>query len=126
MINISQDSVFNLRPIQVSDVRPEIPAMLVPGEQIAAAFKTVRDQLVFTNRRIISVDVQGLTGSRKSYTSLPYSKIQFYSIQTPGLLEIMSDSELEIMFSNGFTAHFEIKGGCDIIKLGQLISEFIL
>ncbi|MBR4630278.1 MAG: PH domain-containing protein [Treponema sp.] len=126
MINISKDSVFNLKPIDISEVRPEIPALLVSGEEIVMAFKTVRDQLVFTNKRIISVDVQGFTGTRKSYTTLPYSKIQFYAVQTPGLLELVPDSELEIVFTNGFVAHFEIKGSCDIIKICRVISEFIL
>jgi len=60
------------------------------------AFKTVRDQFVFTNKRIISIDVQGITGRRKSFTSLPYSKIQFFAIQTPGFAEIVPDSELVI------------------------------
>ncbi|MBR6913296.1 MAG: PH domain-containing protein [Treponema sp.] len=126
MINISKDSIFNLKPIDISEVRPEISALIVSGEEIVMAFKTVRDQLVFTNKRIISVDVQGFTGTRKSYTTLPYSKIQFYAVQTPGLLELVPDSELEIVFTNGFVAHFEIKGSCDIIKICRVISEFIL
>ena len=126
MINISKDSVFNLKPIPISDVRGEIPALLIPGEQIVAAFRTVRDQLVFTDKRIISVDVQGLTGKRKSYTSLPYTKVQFYSVQTPGLLELVADSELELMFTNGFTASFEIKGNFDILGLCKVISQFVL
>ncbi|BDC96726.1 MULTISPECIES: PH domain-containing protein [Treponema] len=126
MINISNDSVFNLKPIPLSDVRGELPAMLIPGEQIVAAFRTVRDQLLFTDKRIISVDVQGLTGKRKSYTSLPYSKVQFYTVQTPGLLELVADSELELMFTNGFTAKFEIKGNFDILGLCKVISQFVL
>ncbi|MCH5291527.1 MAG: PH domain-containing protein [Treponema sp.] len=126
MINISKDSVFNLKPIPLSDVRSEVSALLIDGEKTVAAFKTVRDQLVFTNKRIISVDVQGFTGKRKSYSSLPYSKVQFYSVQTPGFAELVPDAELELMFSNGFTAHFEIRGDCNIIQLGKIISEFVL
>lgn len=126
MINISKDSVFNLKPIDLSEVRAEVNALLIEGEQAVAAFRTVRDQLIFTNKRIISVDVQGITGRRKSYSSLPYSKVQFYGIQTPGLIELVPDSELELVFSNGFTAHFEIKGNCNILEIGRMISEFVL
>lgn len=95
-------------------------------ETIVQAFKTVRDQLIFTNKRIIAVDVQGITGKRKSYSSMPYSKVQFFSIQTPGFVELVPDSELFLMFSNGFTAKFEFKGGVDIGQIGRMISEFVL
>lgn len=126
MINISKNSNFNLKPIELSAVREEVNNLLIDGEEAVAAFKAVRDQLIFTNRRIISVDVQGITGKRKEYSSLPYSKVQFYSIQTPGFAEIVQDSELELVFANGFKASFEIKGNCDILKIGKMISHFIL
>ena len=84
------------------------------------------DQLVFTNRRIIAIDVQGITGKRKSFSSMPYSKVQFFSIQTPGFAEIIPDAELHLMFSNGFTAKFEFKGNVDIGQIGRMISEYVL
>ncbi len=90
------------------------------------AFQTVRDQVVFTNKRIISIDVQGITGKKKSFSSLPYSKIQYFSIQTPGFAELFPDSELFIMFSNTFTARFEFRGNVDIGLIGRMISEFVL
>lgn len=90
------------------------------------AFQTVRDQLVFTNKRIISIDVQGLTGKRKSFGSMPYSKVQYFSVQTPGFVEIFPDSELFLMFTNGFTAKFEFKGNVDIGFIGRMISQYVL
>ena len=75
--------------------------------------------LVFTNKRIISIDVQGLTGLKKSFAIMPYSKVQFFTIQTPGFAELVSDSELYLMFSNGFTAKFEFRGSVDIGALGR-------
>ena len=125
-INFNQNSVFNLKPIEIESVRQEISGMLTSTEIIAAAFKTVRDQLIFTNKRIISVDVQGFTGARKSYGSMPYKNIQYFEIQTKGFLEIFPDSELYIMFSNGATSTFEFKGSVDIGKIGRLIAEYTL
>lgn len=58
MISFNKDSAWDLKPIPVSDVRGEVNGLLIDGEEIAAAFKTVRDQLIFTNKRVISVDVQ--------------------------------------------------------------------
>ena len=126
MINFNQDSVWNLKPINGNDVRQEVNGLLIQGEEIIAAFKTVRDQLVFTNKRIISIDVQGITGKRKSFSSMPYSKVKFFTIQTPGFAELFSDSELVITFSNGFVATFEFKGNVDIGEIGRNISEFVL
>ncbi len=126
MISFNKNSVFNLKPIALSDVREEVVGLFVEGEEGVCAFKTVRDQLVFTNKRIISIDVQGLTGKRKSYSSMPYSKIAFFAIQTPGFIEIVPDSELVIQFISGFTVTFEFKGNVDIGKIGQMISAYVL
>ena len=125
-INFNQSSVFNLKPIPVESIRNDVTGLLIEGEGPVMAFQTVRDQLVFTNKRIISIDVQGITGKRKSYGSMPYSKIQYFEIQTPGFVEIVPDSELFIMFTNGFTAKFEFKGSVDIGYLGRIISSYVL
>lgn len=126
MINFNKDSAWDLKPINISEVRDEVTGLLTNGEEIVAAFKTIRDQLIFTNKRVISVDVQGITGKKKSFGSMPYSKVQFFSIQTPGFAELVPDSELFLMFSSGFTAKFEFKGQVDIGQIGRMISEYVL
>lgn len=125
-ISFNRESVFNLSPMPLAEVRDEVNGLLLDGEEMICAFRTMRDQMIFTNKRIISVDVQGLTGKRKSFSSLPYSKIQFFTIQTPGFAEIVPDSELYLVFANGFTAKFEFKGNVDIGKIGRMISGFVL
>ena len=125
-VNFNQNSVFNLKPISNDSVRNEVTGLLINGEEIIYAFQTIRDQLVFTNKRIISIDVQGVTGKRKSFATMPYSKIQYFAIQTSGFVEIFPDSELFLVFSNGFTAKFEFKGQVDIGKIGRMISEYVL
>ena len=125
-VNFNQDSVFNLKPISNDEVRGEVDGLLIADEKVEFAFKTIRDQLVFTNKRLISIDVQGITGKRKSFATMPYSKIQYFSIQTPGFMELFPDSELFVMFTNGFTAKFEFKGAVDIGKIGRMLSEYVL
>lgn len=115
-----------MKPINVEDVRKEVTGLLVKDESVVMAFKTIRDQLIFTDKRIIAIDVQGLTGKRKQFTTMPYSKIQYFAIQTPGFMEIIPDSELSVMFNNGYVATFEFKGGVDIGLIGRIISEFVL
>lgn len=125
-ISFNTNSAFNLKPINIEAVRDEVNGLLIDGEKIEFAFQTVRDQLLFTNKRIIAIDVQGITGKRKSFATMPYSKIQYFSIQTPGFMEMFPDSELFVMFSNGFTAKFEFKGAVDIGKIGRMLSEYVL
>lgn len=125
-INFNEDSVWNLRAIKPESVRADVNGLLIGGETIVSAFQTVRDQLVFTNKRIIAIDVQGVTGKRKSFTTLPYSKVQFFIIQTPGFMELFSDTELLLMFSNGFTAKFEFRGSVDIGQISRVISQYAL
>ena len=77
MISFNKDSAWDLKPIPVSDVRGEVNGLLIDGEEIAAAFKTVRDQLIFTNKRVISVDVQGLQESASPSALCPIRKCSF-------------------------------------------------
>lgn len=125
-INFNANSTLNLKPIKLADLNEEVSGLLIDGEVTIAAFQTVRDQLVFTNKRVISIDVQGLSGTRVAYSSLPYSRIQYFTIQTVGLNEIVPDSELSLTFTNGFTARFEFKGDVDIGRIGRLLSKFVL
>lgn len=126
MVNFSNNAVFNLSPIKDEQVQENVKNLFVSGETIIGAYKTIRDQVVFTNKRIITIDVQGITGKRKDYSTLPYSKIQYFSVQTPGFAELVPDCEMELYFTNGFVAKFEFKGNCNIIALGQIISSYIL
>ena len=125
-VNFNKDNVFNLKQISNDSVRSEVQSLFVPNEEIVMAFQTVRDQLVFTNKRIIAIDVQGVTGKRKSFCTMPYSKVHYFTIQTTGFMEIFPDSELYIVFSNNFTATFEFKGRVDIAEIGRIISTFVL
>ena len=122
---IRLDSNFlNLKSIDVKEVREEIPELLVEKERIISAFKTVRDQVVFTNKRIFVINVQGITGKKVSYFTYPYSKIQYYGIETAGLIDI--DSELVLKFNDGTTLQFDFRSSVNIKEINQILSEHIL
>ena len=80
----------------------------------------MRDYVVFTNKRVISVNVQGLTGKKKDFTSLPYSKVQAFSIETAGHFDL--DSELQLVFSSLGTVIFEFTGASNVKAIAQLIA----
>lgn len=87
MFNFS-NSVFKLRSISESDVIKDIRTFMLPDENIVSAFQSGRDQVVFTDKRIIALDVKGITGSRKEFSTLPYSKIVHFTVQTPGFFRV--------------------------------------
>lgn len=117
-------NIMNLKEISLRDVRPEIPTLLVGGENMVMAFQTVRDQVVFTDKRIFVVNVQGITGKKVSYFSYPYSKVQYFGIETAGVLDI--DSEIIFAFSNGARLQFDFKSKVDISKISMMVSNYIL
>lgn len=125
-INFQKGGVYKLKASSTEEAKILVQGFMVSGEEVICAFQTIRDKIIFTNKRIISVDVQGVTGRRKSYASMPYSRIQYYSVQTPGFIEVYPDSELFLMFSDNFTATFEFKDNVDMGMIARIISEYVL
>ncbi len=126
MIDFSKGGAFDLRKVPNSQILGDVTGLFINGEQLIGVYQSVRDQVVFTNKRIITIDVKGLTGKRKEFFTLPYSKIQYFGIQTPGLVELIPDTELTMVFANGMKADFEFKGSSDIMEIGRAISYFAL
>ncbi len=124
MIDFQKSVLFKLIPIKKEEILDPINKFLIENEEILSVFKTLRDQLVFTNKRIIAANVQGLSGKKIDYTSIPYSKIQTFSVETAGVLDL--DCELEIYISSIGKIRFEIKGGFDIVTFNKVISKYVL
>ncbi|SHN52010.1 PH domain-containing protein [Geodermatophilus obscurus] len=123
MIDFSNGSVFELDPASPQELGPEVAPLLVPGEQVAACFEAVRDFVVFTDKRLITVDVRGTTGRRRDFTSLPYSKVQAFSIETAGTFDL--DAERDLWVSGLGKVRLEFEGDADIRGLGQVIAGFV-
>jgi hypothetical protein len=124
MIDFKNSSFFKLKQVNDGEGSKLISTMLVEGEEVFADFVAVRDRVVFTNKRVISINVQGLTGKKKDYTSLPYSKVQAFSIETAGTFD--TDCELDLFFSGLGSVRFEFKTGFDIVSFNRLLSRYIL
>ena len=84
----------NASEVSLENLQAEYNAILVEGETLQKAFKIVRDMLVFTNKRLIIVDKQGLTSSKVEYLSIPYKSITRFSKESGGMLDL--DAELNI------------------------------
>ena len=108
MIDFQNASYVKLGEVSISEVAHQIDPLLMDDEKAYAAFKGIRDYIVFTSKRIIAVNVQGITGKKKDFTSLPFSKVQAFSLETAGTFDL--DAELELWFSGLGKVKFEFKG----------------
>ena len=126
MIDFSKGGSFDLIKVPNSHLIGEVNKLFIDGETLLGVYQSVRDQIIFTNKRIISIDVKGVTGKQKEFYIMPYSKIQYFGIQTPGFFELIPDAELTLVFANGMEAVIEFKGNSDILEIGRAISYYLL
>jgi len=88
----------NAGAVEPDKLRGEYGNLLIHGEDIEIGFKLIRDTFIFTNKRLILVDKQGITGSKIEYTTIFYRSISKYSIETAGNFDL--DAELKIWTSS--------------------------
>ena len=124
MIDFQNATFAKLKPVDNSAFSAHLHPMLVQNEQIIQTFQGIRDGVVFTNARIFAINVQGITGKKKDFTSLPYSKIQAFSVETAGVLDM--DSELEMWFSGLGKVKFEFVSNANVAAICRIISGFVL
>jgi hypothetical protein len=115
----------NASEVTVDSVQSEFAPLLIEGETIQKAFKLIRDKIIFTNKRMIIMDKQGITGSKVDYQSIPYKSIVRFSKESAGLLDL--DAELKIWVSG---THEPIKKefskNANINEVYKVLSEAIL
>lgn len=124
MIDFQNASFLKLKPVPASHFWEMISPIFIEGETILGTYQSIRDGIVFTNKRIIAINVQGLTGKKKDFTSLPYSKIQAFSVETAGMLDL--DSELDLWFSGLGSVRFDFVNKADVSTICRTISAFVL
>lgn len=88
----------NASKIDPTKIQEEFQQILAPGERVEHTYQLIRDYFVFTDKRFVLVDKQGLTGSKVEYHSIPYKSITHFSIETAGTFDL--DAELKIWISS--------------------------
>ncbi|MFL2100729.1 PH domain-containing protein [Desemzia sp. FAM 23991] len=89
----------NASNISAEEARKKLGSVVLDSEEIDLAFKLVRDTIVFTNKRLIVIDKQGMTGKKTTFQSLPYKSISRFTVETSGHFDL--DAELKIYISSG-------------------------
>ncbi|ONM49605.1 PH domain-containing protein [Nocardia donostiensis] len=114
----------NAGRLDPAQAQQEYGRLLGNGEQIYAAYILVRDAMLFTNRRLILVDKQGLSGRKVSYHSIPYRSITHFSVETAGTFDL--DAELDIWISgNDEPVRQKFNRQVDIYEVQGILSHFV-
>ena len=116
----------NLVRIPEKDICKNAQKLLLDGETVVGAYKTVRDQVVFTTHRIILADMQRVTGTRQEIFVLPYRKIVHFGIQTAGFGDPLQTSELTVCYADEHEMKFGFIGQEELLAVAQAISRCIL
>ncbi len=124
MIDFKNPSFVKLGEVDNSVGQEMAGELLIDGEAIQSSFKGMRDMVIFTNNRLIVVNVQGLSGKKRDYTSLPYSKIQAFSVESAGTLD--RDTELELYFSGLGKVRLEFNAKFDVKAFNRFLGSYIL
>ncbi|TKI55153.1 PH domain-containing protein [Brevibacillus antibioticus] len=115
----------NASEVNIADVQNEYAQILANNERIEKAYKLIRDMFIFTNKRLILVDKQGITGRKTEYHSIPYKSINHFSIETAGNFDL--DAELKIWLSgSAVPIQKQFNKNLNIYKIQSVLAEYIL
>ncbi|KLV03353.1 helicase [Photobacterium aquae] len=104
------------------EAHEELSTILGNGEQIELAYKLIRDMIVLTNRRLILIDKQGMTGKKIEYRSIPYKSVTMFTVETTGHFDL--DAELKIWVSGqSDPMELEFSGKTNVYAMQSLLAE---
>jgi hypothetical protein len=124
MLDFKNPTFVKLGEVTNAEGQVMVGELLIDGEAIQSSFKGVRDMVIFTNKRLIVVNVQGITGKKRDYSSLPYSKIQAFSVESAGTFD--RDAELELYFSGLGKVRLEFNAKFDVKAFNRFLGSYIL
>ncbi|MFS0673292.1 PH domain-containing protein [Ornithinibacillus sp. 179-J 7C1 HS] len=114
----------NASEIDNKTIEKELGELLSSSEQVEHAYKLIRDLFVFTNKRLILVDKQGVTGKKVEYHSIPYKSITHFSVETAGTFDL--EAELKIWVSSTSTPiEKTFNKQLNIYKVQSVLAEYV-
>ena len=115
----------NASELDSAALNQEFKDIICEGEEIECGFKVLRDKWVFTNKRQIMVDVQGLTGKKKEYHSIPYRSITHFAVETAGTFD--ADCELDIWISGSPEPYqYELSHKVNVVAIQKTLAYHML
>ncbi len=115
----------NASEVNPEKLERELASLMIEGENMHKAFKLIRDLVVFTNKRIILIDKQGMTGRKTEFLSIPYKSIKYFSKESAGTLDL--DAEVKVWISgDDLPREFQFKRDDSVDEVYQILSHYTL
>tara|TARA_X000001036_G_scaffold434111_1_gene472906 strand:- start:1218 stop:1595 length:378 start_codon:yes stop_codon:yes gene_type:complete len=116
----------NASVMDSKEVEKEFEKIFLKGEKVEAAFKIIRDLFIFTNKRLVLIDKQGLTGKKVEYLSIAYKSISKFSVETAGTFDL--DAELKIWVSSEKlpSVSKRFNKSVDVYEVQKILAGFVL
>lgn len=115
----------NATEVNVAELAGEFDRLLADGERLERAYQLIRDMFLFTDKRLILLDRQGLSGKKVEYRSIPYRNIRQFSVETAGTFDL--EAELKIWVAGSaapISKTFNKK--LDIYEVQQVLASYVL
>ncbi|OAB80197.1 PH domain-containing protein [Cochleicola gelatinilyticus] len=100
--------------------------LLIEGESVELGFKLLRDVFMFTNKRLILIDIQGFTGSKAEYKSMPYKNISRFSLETAGTFDLDAELKIWISSENTPTVSKKFNKSIDVYAVQRYLAQKVL
>ncbi|MDP2562059.1 PH domain-containing protein [Psychrobium sp. 1_MG-2023] len=115
----------NASELDIEELASEFEPILANDEEIELGFKLIRDMFIFTNKRMLIVDKQGLTGKKVLYHSVPFKSISHFALESAGHFDM--DAELKLWISGTEKPiSYELKRGSDVVAIQKTLANCIL
>lgn len=115
----------NASEVDPKKMQEEFAQVLLPDEEVQRAYQLIRDSFLFTSRRLILVDKQGVTGSKVEYHSIPYRSIVHFSVETAGSFDL--DAELKIWIAgNPIPIQKQFNRKLNVYDVQRVLAHYVL
>ena len=114
----------NVAEVSASEAQTELQPILIPGETVLRAYHLFRDQLVLTNRRLLTIDKE-IVGTKRKVTSVPYSSIKKFWKESAGIFDL--DAELCVCLTGeDQPMKWEFSKGANINEVYATLSQLVI
>lgn len=117
--------LFSATDLDVETATRDYQHVLLDGERVLAAFRTVRDSALLTGLRFIYVNVQGITGSKVEYMSVPWRSVTRFSVETAGSFDL--DADVKVWVSGAaLPIELKVSRKSDPNAIQRIMAEHVL
>lgn len=118
--------IGNAGAIDLAKLEKEYSKLLIENEVIELGFKLLRDTFIFTNKRLIMIDIQGITGNKQEYFSVPYKSISRFSIESAGTFDLEAELKIWISSEQSPSIRKNFTRTVDVYEVQKVLAHYVL